>query len=119
MRKQELARLKSGWQFDLNGSFDRTRTSEANERFRFSEHKIAQRRKTCGDAAHGWIGKHRDVEPAQLVVSRQCSGHFRHLHQRQDAFVHSRAAARSADNDQWQRLRGSTFGQSREPLTDD
>ena len=81
MLQQELTGLKPFGQLDADGRFDGTRPSKADQRLRFGEHDVAQRRETGGDAAHRRIGQYGnkqtgrvvDNEPAQRRLSPSAS----------------------------------------------
>jgi hypothetical protein len=54
--------------------------------------QIAQHGEAGGDAAGSGIGENADVRQARLVELHQPGGDFRHLHEADGAFLHTRAA---------------------------
>jgi hypothetical protein len=80
------------------GLLDDTRPDKSNLSTRFSNQDVAERREACRDAAERRIGENRNEREFLAIVYGSCRRHFRHLHQREHALLHSRAATgRHAD----------------------
>ena len=90
--EQELAALESVGQLLPDGLLDDARAGESDQRLRLGDVEIAQHRKARGHAAGRGIGEDRDVGQPRAIEPRQRRGDLRHLHQRQRAFHHARAA---------------------------
>ena len=84
--------LKSVRQFLANGLLDDARAGEADQRAGLGDLNVAEHRIGRGDAAGGRIGEHDDIRLARLAQPLHRDGGARHLHQRQNAFLHARAA---------------------------
>src|ERR1019366_8142500 len=116
--EQELAPLESVWERLADRLLDHARTGKADERLRFGDVQVAEHREARRDAARRRIGEHADVGQALAVEPRERAAHLRHLHQRQRAFHHPRAAGAADDDD------GGAFGDgaldgARDLLADD
>ncbi|OMP13937.1 hypothetical protein COLO4_00590 [Corchorus olitorius] len=96
--QQELGALEAFRQLLANGLFDHARAGKPDQRLRFGDHHVAHEREAGGHAAHGRIGQHADERQlgfSQLLDHRR---RLRHLHERQQAFLHARATGgRHAD----------------------
>src|SRR5581483_6016041 len=84
--------LETFRQFLADGLLDDARAGKADQRAGFGDLHVAEHRVRGGDAAGGRIGEHDDVR--QLGFAQHLDGDrgARQLHQRQDAFLHARAA---------------------------
>jgi hypothetical protein len=109
VREEEFAGLKTFWQFDLNRCFDGAWAGKSDQGFGFSEDQVAEASETCGYSTHGWVGQDADEQTSIGVVASECSGDFCHLHERQDAFMHSSTSAGAADDDQRELVFGCAF----------
>src|SRR5262245_21626918 len=78
---------------------DDPRPGEPDQRARLGEDDVAQHREARGDAAGGGIGEDRDVRQAGGPEPLEGGRGLGHLHQREDAFLHPRAARRRDDDD--------------------
>ena len=99
MLEQKLRALKSFRQCFTHRLLDHTRTGEANQRTGFGDHYVAHEGEAGGHAAHGRVGQHRDERQPFLAELRQRGASFRHLHQRQQSFLHARTAAGGETNE--------------------
>ena len=108
----ELGRLESFRQLLTDGVSDNALSRKADKRLRFCQDDIALRGERCRDAAGRRIGDDRTVEQPCFGMTLERAGDFRHLHERNDAFLHARAAGRREDHDR-QALFGRTFDQAR------
>ena len=90
--EQELAALESFRQLLPDRLLDDARAGEADQRFRLGDVQVAEHREAGRDAAGRRIGEHRDVRQPRAIEPRQRAADLRHLHQRQRAFHHARAA---------------------------
>ena len=90
--KQELCPLETRRQLDAHGVFNHARTGKADQRLGFCNDDIAHESKTGAHAAHGRIRQHADVGQALFGQPRQRRIGFGHLHERQQPFLHARAA---------------------------
>ena len=72
---------------------------EADERLGLGDVHVAQHREAGGHAAGGRVGQDGDVGQPRAVEPRQRRRHLGHLHQRQRAFHHPRAAGARDDDD--------------------
>ena len=97
--EQELGRLESFRQILAERLLDHARTGEPDHRARLGEDRVAEHRVAGAHAARRRVGEDRDVRNAALGELREHRRHLRHLHQREHAFLHARAA-RGADDDQ-------------------
>ena len=84
--------LKAVRQLLADGLLDDARTGEADQGAGLGDVDVAEHRIGCGDAAGRRIGQHDDIGLARLAQALHRDGGARHLHQRQDAFLHARAA---------------------------
>src|SRR6185295_11869325 len=83
--------------------FDHARSGKADQGIRLSKHDIADHRKTRRYPAHGRVREYRNERQLFGRELGQRGAGFRHLHQREQAFLHARTAARSKAY-QWQLL---------------
>ena len=89
---QILGALEAVGQFLADGLLDHARAGEADQRAGLRDVHVAEHRVGRRDAAGGRIGQHHDVGLARLAQHFDRHGRARHLHQREDAFLHARAA---------------------------
>ena len=88
-----------------SGSFSRMVCSmtrgagKADQRAGLGDVHVAQHGIGGGDAAGGRIGQHHDIGQACLAQHLHGDRGARHLHQRQDAFLHARAAGRGEQDE--------------------
>ena len=66
---------------------------------RLGHENVAEHGERCGDAAVGGVGEHADAQHAFFVQAGERLRSLRHLHQRDAALLHARAA-RCRDDDQ-------------------
>ena len=92
--EQEFAALKAFGQRLAHGLLDDARTRETDERARLGDVEVAEHRETRGHAARGRIGQHRDERQTRLRKPRERGAGLGHLQQREQRFLHARAAAR-------------------------
>src|SRR4030095_6802655 len=97
--KEKLRSLKIFRQLLTNRLFDNSRTSESDQCFWLSDDDITKHRKTRGDAPSGWIGQNGNERQSSFVERSKCGGDLGHLHQRQRAFLHTRATGGREDDD--------------------
>src|SRR5579864_4578020 len=100
--QQEFASLETLGQLQPDGVPDGSFAGKANQGAGFSQSQIALQCETGRHAAHRWVGQNRYIQAAGLIVAGERGGDFGHLHQRQNAFLHSGAAAGAADKYQRQ-----------------
>ena len=96
---------------------DHARACETNQRFRLGKDQIAKHCKARGDASGSRISEHRNVWQVTLFQRGQRRGDLRHLHQRQRAFLHTRAA-RSGKHDYRAAVADRSLNQSRNLFSD-
>ena len=113
--EQELAALEAVGQLLADGLLDDARPGEADQRLRLGDVEVAQHREARRHAAGRRIGEDRDVGQAGAIEPRQRRRDLRHLHQRQRAFHHARAA-RARHDDQRQRGASSAVSMPRDDL---
>ena len=75
-----------------DGLLDHARAGEADQRAGLGDVHVAEHRVGGGDAAGGRIGQHDDVGQPRLAQPLHRDRGARHLHQREDALLHARAA---------------------------
>ncbi|MBA7468829.1 hypothetical protein ES707_04084 [subsurface metagenome] len=94
MVAQIFGALETLGQLFADGLLDHARAGKSDQRTRLGNLDVAEHRIGRGDAAGGRIGQHHNVR--QFCLTQHLHGHrrARHLHQRQDAFLHARAAGR-------------------------
>ena len=97
--EQELAALEALGQLLPDRLLDDARAGEADERLRLGDVEVAQHREARGHAAGRRIGQDRDVGQPRAIEARERGADLRHLHQRQRAFHHPRAARAGHDDD--------------------
>ena len=95
---EELAALEPLRQLLPDRLLDDARAGEADERLRLGDVQIAEHREARGDAAGRRIGQHRDERQPRAIEPRQRRRDLGHLHQRQRAFHHARAAGARDDD---------------------
>ena len=78
-------------QLFADGLFDHAWAGKTDQGVRLGNLHIAQHGVRCGDAARCGMGQHHDVRQVRLFQHLHRNGCARHLHQRQDAFLHPRA----------------------------
>ena len=96
-----------------DGLLDDARTGEADQRAGLGDVDVAEHRVGRGDAAGRRIGQHDDIGLARLAQPLHRDGGARHLHQRQDAFLHARAAGSREQHE-----RAALLHRGVEPLDD-
>ena len=84
--------LKTFRQFLADGLFDHARAGKADQRAGLGDLHVAEHGIGGGDAAGGRIGQHHDIGQFRLAQHLHADGGARHLHQRQNAFLHAGAA---------------------------
>ena len=93
------ARWKPFGQLLADGLLDDARTGEADQRAGLGNVDVAEHGVGGGDAAGGRMGQHHDVRQPRLAQLLHGDGGARHLHQREDAFLHARAAGSGKQNE--------------------
>ena len=71
---------------------------EADQRLGLGDDHVAQHGEAGRHAAGRRVQQHRDVRQPGLAQAAQRRGGLRHLHQRQDALLHARAARGREDD---------------------
>ena len=89
---QIFGALETFRQFLADGLLDHARAGEADQRAGLGDLHVAEHGVGGGDAAGGRIGQHHDVGQLRLAQHLHADRGARHLHQRQNAFLHARAA---------------------------
>ena len=89
---QILGALKAVRQFLADRLLDHARAGKTDQRAGLGDMDVAEHRVGRGDAAGGRIGQHDDVGLLRLAQHLHRDRGARHLHQRQNAFLHARAA---------------------------
>ena len=115
MLKREFRRLEFLGKLLANGVLDHAAASEADERAGLGNNHVTLHRKTRGHATRGGVGNHREIRQARFAVTLNRGRNFRHLHERNQAFLHARAA-RASEQHQRQALFGGMLGQTRDAL---
>ena len=92
--EQELGALEAFRQLLADGLLDHARACKTDQCTRLCQMHIAQHRVGCRDAARGGIGQYNDIGLFCLAQHFDRDRRTRHLHQRQDALLHARAARR-------------------------
>src|SRR5262245_64366175 len=117
VREQEFRPLEALGKRLANRLGDDTRAGEPDQRARLGENNVAEHREARGDAAGGGIGEDRDVRQAAGAEPLERSRGLGHLHQREDALLHPRAARRR-DDDHRQVLVDRQLNRARELFSD-
>ena len=104
MLLQVLGALEVVRQLLVDGVLDHPAPGEADERPGLGYVDVAEHRERGRDAAGGGVGEHRDVGEPRLLEFRDRGGGLGHLHEREDALLHPRAAG-GAEQDERQPLR--------------
>ena len=89
---QVFGALESVRQFLADGLLDHAGAGKADQRAGFGDLHVAQHGVGRGDAAGGRIGQHHDIGQFRLAQHLHAHRGARHLHQRQNAFLHAGAA---------------------------
>ncbi len=97
--EQELAALEPFGKALADRLLDDARAGEADQRAGLGDVEVAEHGEAGGDAAGGRVGEHRDVGHAGVAQAGERRRDLGHLHQRQDALLHARAAG-GRDDDQ-------------------
>ena len=84
--------LKAFRQFLADGLFDHARAGKTDQRAGLGDLHVAEHGIGGGDAAGGRIGQHHDIGLLRLAQHLHADRGARHLHQRQNAFLHAGAA---------------------------
>lgn len=113
--EHKFRRLEFLGQLLANGVLNHATASEADKRAGLGNNHVALHRETRGHAARSGVGNHREIRQARLTVTLNRGRDFRHLHERNQAFLHARAA-RAGEQHQRQALFGSMLGQARNAL---
>src|SRR5437660_397317 len=98
--QEELAALESLRQLLPQGLLDHPRPGESDQRPRLGQDDVALEGEGGGDPSGGRIEQHADVRLPHVPEPRQGGAAFRHLHQREDRLLHSRAAG-GGEDDGW------------------
>ena len=89
---QIFGALKPFRQFLADGLLNDARSGEADKRARLRDVHVAEHGVGRGDAAGGRIGQHDEIRKPGFAQHLHADRGARQLHQRQDAFLHARAA---------------------------
>ena len=84
--------LETGRQLLTDGLFDDARTGKADQRSRFGNMHVAEHGIGRGDATRGRVGQNDQIGQPSLAYHLHADSGARQLHQRQNAFLHARAA---------------------------
>ncbi len=101
--EQIFGALEAIRQLLADGLLDHARAGKADQRTGLGEMNVAQHRVRRSDAAGGRVGQHHEIGQPFLAQALHRDRRARHLHQRQDAFLHARAARR-CEQDEWRLL---------------
>ena len=96
---------------------DHAGAGEANKRVGLGDLHIAQHRVGGGHAAGRRVCQHHDIGQARLFQHLDRHGRARHLHQRQDAFLHPRATGGGEKDERAAKLNG-LFGPGDDGVAD-
>jgi hypothetical protein len=114
---QIFGALEAGRQFLADGLFDHARAGESNDGAGLGDRDVAQHRERGRHAAGGGIGQDEDHRQAGFLDLIDGDDAARHLHERQNALLHPRAA-RCGDHDQRRVLQHGELGGGDEPFAD-
>ena len=92
MLHQIFGALEAFGQLFADGLLDDARPGKADQRAGLGDVDVAEHGIGGGDAAGGRVGQHDDVGQAGFLQPVDRHRGARQLHQRQDAFLHARAA---------------------------
>ena len=87
-----------------DGLLDDARPGEADQRAGLGDMDVAEHGVRRGHAAGGRMGQHHDVRKLRLAELLHGDGGARHLHQRQNALLHARAAGSGKQNERARRF---------------
>src|SRR5258705_243021 len=118
VREQEFRPLEALGKRLANRLGDDPRSGEPDQRARLGKNDVAEHREARRDAAGGGIGKDGDVRQAAGAEPLEGGRGLGHLHQREDALLHPRAAGRRDDDDR-QVLVDRELDRPRELFADD
>ena len=99
VRQQILRALEPVGQLLSDRLLNNARTGETNQCARFRNVNITEHRVRRRDAARRRVGQNDDVGQAIFAQALHRNRHTRHLHQRQDTFLHASAARRRKKNE--------------------
>lgn len=102
----EFAALESFRQLFADGLFNYARSGKTDQSFRFRQHNIAQGCKTGGNTTGGGMSQVADKQSALAGEHFQSRAGFGHLHQAENAFLHTGTAAGAEDDQRQALLRG-------------
>ena len=85
-------------------------TGKADQRAGLGDMDVAEHGVGGGHAAGGGVGQHHDIGELRLAQLLHRDGGARHLHQREDAFLHARAAGGGEQNERRPALDRSAHG---------
>ena len=92
VRQEVLGALEAFGQLLADRLLNDARTRKANERARLGDVDVAQHGVGGRHAARRRVGQHDDIGQARLAQLLHGNRRARHLHEREDAFLHARAA---------------------------
>ena len=118
MLQEEFTGLKTLGQLDAHRLFDDSGAGKPDQGLGFSDNDVTERGEAGSNPAHGRMSEYADEQAAVLAVTPQSSGDLRHLHQREDSFMHSRPAPRSRDDHQRKSLPGGGLDGPRQLFSD-
>ena len=91
--EQRIGLVRIFWRRDAGGLLDDPGPHETDLRARLGNEYVAERGKTCRNAAKCRVGQNGNEGKLMTVMHGNGRGNFRHLHQRKHAFLHARASA--------------------------
>jgi len=94
----EFCGLKIIWNLTDTGLFAHAESGKPDKGPRFGKDHIGNGRVTGENARHRWVSEHCDVRHARTRTTLRGGGGFRHLHQREQSLLHSRAAGGTKQN---------------------
>src|SRR2546423_3237265 len=92
--EKELGPLETLRQLFSDGLARHARARKADERTRFGQDDVAERRERRQDTACCWIGEHANERNGRLVEARDGRDRLGELHERERALLHARATGR-------------------------
>src|SRR5437899_2710644 len=116
--EEELRALEAGRQLLADRLAGHARAREADERSRLREDDVAERRERGEHAARRGVGEHGDERDAGGVEARDRADRLGHLHERDRALLHPRAAG-GGDDDERLALRERPLGGAGDLLAHD
>src|SRR5258708_7570934 len=101
MLEDELAALEALRELLADGLARHARAGEPDERVRLGEDDVPERRERCEHAAGRRVSEEAEVREPSLVESMERPEDLRHLHERERALLHPRAAGGAHDEQRY------------------